>query len=669
MENKIPTQKEFLSLFPSTRFRYIHDVTGVTTQGNDVLDLSWNERGYGVFFTVNGFPPEGDAKIPNIISLNANFVDIDIEKGTLTQQERDATINNLLMKAIEDALPPPTIIVRTKNGVHIYWMYQTPVLTPNEGQLVLWRDIQDRLVRYFKGDSNARDPARILRVPYTNHLKDPSDPFRVTIHSYKLENVYDMNEINAAVSHYSKEKIEKEKIPAMEILLKGVPIGQGLRHGASAQIAGLLLKGANTPEKVASARQNFYNWDRKIVGSPERFEARKKELDDTFEGILRREATNITIVQTNKPRLWSIGDILTTDFGIEEWTVESLIPKQGMTALSGNPGDFKTWVTIHIALCLSRKGLVFGKFPAAQGAVLIIDEEDHIRGLKKRLSFLGAKDTDSIYYFSQSGIKVDMEDARNMILDIVKEKNITLVILDSLIRIHSQEENAAGGMAKVFSCFQDIIKAGASILFTHHHRKQQGFAPSNPGQNMRGSSDILAAVDSHITIEQKRDEVDLLIIKQTKLRQDEELKPFEVKVLKEALDDKGKACPSGFEYAGGHDEKKKKAEEVAEGVVLLLREGMKSRQEIQESLGDEFGKEAIDSGTKLAEESNSIERVPKEELPKENRKKAYYRLPIAPSTTITEKDKDLPASQPLIEARKQEDAKGIQKDFWDQATF
>ena len=307
---------------------------------------------------------------------------------------------------------------------------------------------------------------------------------------------------------------------------------------------------------------------------------------------------------------------------------------------------------------------MFGKYKATQGGVLVIDEEDHLRLLKKRLRLLGAKETDNIYYLSQNGIKVDNEETSNAILEIIKEKNIKLLILDSLVRVHQQDENDAKGMAKVFSWLQKITGAGASILFTHHHRKQQGFGKINPGQSMRGSSDILAAVDCHIVIEKKQDE-DCLIIRQTKLRQDELLKPFEVKILKDALDDAGKPSPSGFEYAGDHDEKKKKAEEAAEALTDFLSDGMKSRDDIHVALSEEFGKTAIDDGIKIAEKSGQNMRVPKEELEKDQRKKAYYRLPPKDYSNLpgtdsyySAEDDDLPVSQLSIEAGKQEDEKG-----------
>ncbi len=393
--------------------------------------------------------------------------------------------------------------------------------------------------------------------------------------------------------------------------------------------------------------------ENEITNSPE--ELKEMALEQSLFRQHSPKPTDAKPLSTDKLRVWTIGEILTHDFGPEEWVVKSLITKQGITAFSGNPGDYKTWVTIHIALCVSRNAPVFGKFPTTQGGVLIIDEEDHIRVVKGRLELLGAKNTDAIHYLSQSGFKADNDKALQAVVDFVKEKNIKLVILDSLVRIHQQEENDATGMAKVFSSIQKIIAAGASILFTHHHRKQYGFGNSNPGQNMRGSSDILAAVDSHITVERKRDKEDCLLFKQTKSRQGEALKPFEIEVVH------GPSGPSGFEYAGDYDEKKAKAEEIVGVLPDVLAGGMKSRADIHDGLKEEFGKSAIDDGLKFGEESGLIERVPKDELPKGDRRKVFYRLLGAVQISV---DEELPTfSLPSVIGKQEEELPNCDYEF------
>lgn len=648
MKGNLLSQAEFLSLFADTRFRYIHDVSGLTVQGDGVLDMSWNQKGYGIFYTVNGFPSAGKADQSQLVSLNANYVDFDVD-ASLPQEAKGRLIQEAIMSGIEAGIPTPTVINRTQKGAHLIWLYAEK-LEPTLENLEKWRNVQKRLVRCFKGDKAAVDSSRVLRVPYTMHLKDPANPYEITVMSYKPEARCTLGELDATVPESFDNEIA-DKTPAMELLLKGVPIGEGLRHSALRQVAGIFLRRADTAEKVAIARTNYYNWDQKIVGSPERSDERKRELDNVFDGVLKREASKkilpelYDVTPQGKPRLWNIGEILMKDFGEEAWLVESLISKQGITALSGNPGDFKTWITIHIAICVSRGLSVFGKFPTTKGCVLIIDEEDHLRLLKKRLELLGATEKDNIHYLSQSGIKVDDETTRDAILEIVKEKNIKLLILDSLVRVHRQDENDARGMAKVFSSLQKVITAGASILFTHHHRKEQGHGTSNPAQSMRGSSDILAAVDCHIAMTKKRDE-DRLIVRQTKLRQGELLLPFEVSILKSTFG------PSGFEFAGGYDEKKQKSGEAAECVVALLEDGVKTRKELIEIIKG-YGRDTVEAGIKLAEEAGDIERVPKEELPK-NDKKAYYRITGEAPTTLGHAN-DLPSSVSPTEAGKQED--------------
>lgn len=106
--------------------------------------------------------------------------------------------------------------------------------------------------------------------------------------------------------------MRSEKTPAIELLLKGVPVGEGLRNSSLMQIAGLLLRDADTPEKIAVARQNYYDWDQKVVGSPEPIADRRKELDSVFEGILKLHISkpnrnNLPVIeQTNYQELLDV---------------------------------------------------------------------------------------------------------------------------------------------------------------------------------------------------------------------------------------------------------------------------------------------------------------------------------------------------------------------------
>ncbi|MDP3729175.1 MAG: AAA family ATPase [bacterium] len=269
-------------------------------------------------------------------------------------------------------------------------------------------------------------------------------------------------------------------------------------------------------------------------------------------------------------RLWSVSEIMSRDFGEQSWVVDQLIPIEAVTILSGNPQNFKTWLTIEIAKCVSLGTSFIKKFPTTQGAVLIIDEEDHIRHIKDRLKSLEIPNEAPIYYLSQMGIKIDDNRWLNNILTLAKEKSIKLIILDSLIRIHSQEENDAGGMSHVFERIKEFTKNGITILVTHHHRKE-GFGTKNPSQSMRGSTDIGAAVDCHLSVEMRDGR---LLIHQNKLRVAKQLKPFSITI------DFSENEKLTMEYGGEIAEKEHKSDAVKEVILEILKDGEQTREEI-----------------------------------------------------------------------------------------
>lgn len=70
----------------------------------------------------------------------------------------------------------PTMIVKTKNGFHVYYVLDEP------SRDIAWGvGMNKALSQKYGGDSRATDACRVLRVPGFLHLKDPSNPFMVEI--------------------------------------------------------------------------------------------------------------------------------------------------------------------------------------------------------------------------------------------------------------------------------------------------------------------------------------------------------------------------------------------------------------------------------------------------------------------------------------------------------
>ena len=128
----------------------------------------WNEKGWGIFWTVNDFGGQARRK-ENLRKIIAWAVDMD--DGTKEQQHALLSRSPIV----------PSLIVETKSGFHAYWLAAAhredgPPKADHWNAIVL-----ERLVPFFGSDKNARDLCRVLRVPGFKHMKDPANPFDIRI--------------------------------------------------------------------------------------------------------------------------------------------------------------------------------------------------------------------------------------------------------------------------------------------------------------------------------------------------------------------------------------------------------------------------------------------------------------------------------------------------------
>lgn len=259
--------------------------------------------------------------------------------------------------------------------------------------------------------------------------------------------------------------------------------------------------------------------------------------------------------------------LMRQQFPEQTYIVERLIPDSSITIFSGYSRSFKTYTLLQIAIDIASGNPLFGHFPTQQTGVLVIDEENGQRLLQKRLLQLGVTEDLPIYFTPQMGFDLSDQTIDNVLLS-CKTNGIKLVIIDSLIRVHGSDENSAREMSKVFKQLRRFTEKDVAVLVTQHNRKQ-GNVHAGTSNEMRGSSDILAAVDSHIGVIRK--DKWYLTFDQTKQRYDVELDPFEVKVT--ADEDS-----FIFEFLGIKQTHVDKSEILRTAVIDLLNEHKQLRQ-------------------------------------------------------------------------------------------
>ena len=155
--------------------RFVKTVEDISTRSDELMS-----EGYNVFFGMAKF---GDAKegrtATNAIALKSFFIDLDCGEGKPYATLADG-LQALKSFCLATGLPRPTT-VKSGLGAHLYWVLDTP-LSRRE-----WKPFAERLkeIAVEKGFdidlAVPADAARILRVPETAHVKDPTNPIPVEI--------------------------------------------------------------------------------------------------------------------------------------------------------------------------------------------------------------------------------------------------------------------------------------------------------------------------------------------------------------------------------------------------------------------------------------------------------------------------------------------------------
>ena len=179
-----------------------------------------------------------------------------------------------------------------------------------------------------------------------------------------------------------------------------------------------------------------------------------------------------------------------------DWLVEGLICRGDTTLLVGEPNVGKSWISLSLAVSMADGAKTWMGMPMnAHGKVLYIDEENPHDVVYNRLHKLGMNDFSNLRYLHRQGVRLD----RNFdkLLDEAITYQPDMIVLDSLTRFHTRDENNAGEMAGLFNDSINMLcrETGAAVIILHHTNKSES---TSSYVRTRGSSDIGAAVDCGI---------------------------------------------------------------------------------------------------------------------------------------------------------------------------
>ena len=179
------------------------------------------------------------------------------------------------------------------------------------------------------------------------------------------------------------------------------------------------------------------------------------------------------------------------------WLVEDFICRGDIHLLIGEPGIGKSWLTMAMAVAIANGDDTFlGHAIQEHGRVLYVDEENPEDLIYDRFRKLGIDRSTArnIRYLNNAGIRLDGSDA-DVLVEEALDFEPALVVLDSLTRFHTEDENHAGAMAALFhNAIKPLAReTGAGVVLIHHANKTDS---NSSYKRSRGSGDITASVDS-----------------------------------------------------------------------------------------------------------------------------------------------------------------------------
>jgi len=198
-----------------------------------------------------------------------------------------------------------------------------------------------------------------------------------------------------------------------------------------------------------------------------------------------------------------------------DWLVKGWLAQGDRVIIAGEPSVGKSWLTMDLATAVATGRASFlGKEVMKHGRVLYIDEENPEDVVRQRFERLGLAGSDNIRFLHHQAVRLDKHPER--IIDEAIAYAPTLIVVDSLSRVHTGDENSAAHIVQLFNDgFTPLtVETGATLVILHHVNKSDG--TSSFGR-LRGSSDLAGVIDQGYDAEKKGQHIHIKSFKSRRL--------------------------------------------------------------------------------------------------------------------------------------------------------
>lgn len=186
----------------------------------------------------------------------------------------------------------------------------------------------------------------------------------------------------------------------------------------------------------------------------------------------------------------------------QAWLIRSLWAKSAVGIIGGAPKCCKSWLGLDMAVSVASATPCLDCFAVdAPGPVLVFLAEDAAFSVRARIEALCAHrggiqlaDLD-LYVITAPTLRLDLPADQKRLAATLAAVRPRLLLLDPLVRLHRLDENSAADISSLLGFVREMQRVyDTAIVLTHHAGKKHR---AQPGQTLRGSSDLHAFGDSN----------------------------------------------------------------------------------------------------------------------------------------------------------------------------
>ena len=185
----------------------------------------------------------------------------------------------------------------------------------------------------------------------------------------------------------------------------------------------------------------------------------------------------------------------------QRWLLEGLWARSAIGLIGGAPKCCKTWLGLDMAVSVASGTPALGTFACqAPGSALVYLAEDGLPQVRARIEGLclqRGRDIGSLdlQVITAPLLRLDLAADQERLARTIEALRPRVLLLDPLVRLHRLDENSAAEISGLLGYIRGLQRRfDLAVILVHHASKKQR---SQPGQALRGSSDLHAIGDSN----------------------------------------------------------------------------------------------------------------------------------------------------------------------------